>query len=154
MALWECKACGCRFAVGLRMCPQCTSESVREYTGGTEVSPKISKEQGASYEGGEQGWDGDSSSTSTETPATVTPLSERSDSSLVQTTESLSSTDQTESGTARSTDGETEGDAATAGKYDDLLKDDLVEEARKRELATTGTKAELVARLEEADAVK
>lgn len=30
MALWRCVACGTKFAVGLRMCPQCTSENAVE----------------------------------------------------------------------------------------------------------------------------
>lgn len=38
------------------------------------------------------------------------------------------------------------------GKYDDLKADDLREQADKRNLPTSGTKAELIARLEQADA--
>lgn len=38
------------------------------------------------------------------------------------------------------------------GKYDDLNVDDLRSEAKRRELSASGTKAELVARLETADA--
>lgn len=40
------------------------------------------------------------------------------------------------------------------GKYDDLNADKLREQAGKRNLPTSGTKAELVARLEQADADK
>lgn len=44
------------------------------------------------------------------------------------------------------------GDAVESGDYDDLTKDELAEELESRGLAKSGSKAELIARLEESDA--
>lgn len=155
MALWECKRCGCRFAVGLRMCPQCTSESVREFTGEVEdVSPKISVSNGASYEGQEGGgdeWDGTNSPASTETPQTTDAPNAPSDPAVAPTTESPSPTDPTESGSADSTDGATPA-VELPGPYSEWVNADLSAELERRGLAKTGTKAEMTARLEEDDA--
>ena len=49
MALWVCKRCGTAYAVGLRMCPQCTSEEVWK----EDEVPKTTVYGGASYKEGE-----------------------------------------------------------------------------------------------------
>jgi len=45
VALWVCDDCGSRFAVGLRMCPQCTSEQAHEE--GDDDMPKTTVYGGA-----------------------------------------------------------------------------------------------------------
>ena len=49
MALWVCKRCSTAYAVGLRMCPQCTSEEVWK----EDEVPKTTVHGGASYKEGE-----------------------------------------------------------------------------------------------------
>lgn len=144
MAVWRCKKCGCLFAVGLPYCPQCTSTSVEMED--EDMSPKTTKHGGSSNVEGDAGWDGNSSPESTEPQQTTEPRSEAGDQPPAPTMEPLSSPDQTESSSAPSTDGE------TADPYDGWLKEDLVDELADRNLPVSGTKAELLARLQKNDA--
>lgn len=160
MALWRCQDCGTKFAVGLRMCPQCTSENSVEDSE-EDTMPKTTVNNGPSDaqtyppeqlgEGGEQGWDGSSSSTSTEKPPTSDETTASSDQSPVPTTESLSETGQTDAGSVPSTDGEKADPSDRRAEYETWTKDDLSAELELRDRPKTGTKAELVDRLCEYD---
>lgn len=149
-----CNDCGCEFAAGASMCPQCTSESARMkgdddmakitvHGGPTDVDQEVSDE-----------WDGSKPSTSSEKDETTESDSSLSDPSPAPTTESPSSSDQTESSSADSTGGE------TADPYDSWTKEDLQAELADRELPVSGNKAaprppapkQRIARLREDDA--
>lgn len=173
MALWVCENCGTRFAVGLSMCPQCTSEQAHEYGTRPEEQedvdmPKITVHGGASgatTEGGEPSSAGNSSETSTETLPTSDATSSPADQSPAPTTENPSSQDQTASSTAPSTGTgpaeQVEGQAAEMAPYtewtNEALKDEIGRRNEAREAAgldrlpVSGTKAELVERLEDDD---
>jgi hypothetical protein len=146
MALWVCNRCGCKFAVGLSMCPQCTGTSVHEDTG--EDMAKSTVHGGTSDKRTEDdGWDGSNSPASTATPPTSTPTNEPGDQSTAPTTEPPSSKDQTGDSSAPSTDGE----SPEVAPYSEWLNEDLSAECETRGLAKTGTKAEMVERLEAYD---
>lgn len=110
------------------------------------MSPKTTAAGGASNAEGDAAWDGNSSPGSTEPPQTTEPKSEPGDQPPAPTTEPPSTPDQTASSSAPSTDGE------NADPYDGWLKEDLVDELADRNLPVSGTKAELLARLQENDA--
>lgn len=150
MTLWQCLDCGTKFAVGLRLCPQCTSETCTEYREEETVSPKISKANGATHAGGDAGWDGSSSPTSTEKEPTTGDDSSPSDRKPAPTAESPSSSDPASDSSASSTAG-TSADQVEPTGYDDWLKPALIEELGKRELSKAGTKAEMIRRLAEYD---
>jgi hypothetical protein len=119
-----------------------------------------------SAEGGDQEWDGNSSLTSTEKQQTTTGRSSLSGQSPAPTTENPSETDQTASGTAPSTggettDGEVTGEYTETAPYEEWTNEALQDEIRRRNevreadgrdrLPVTGNKAELVERLEDDD---
>lgn len=146
MASMVCNRCGCEFAVGVRMCPQCTSESARMK--GDEDMAKISVHGGPTDVDREaDAWDGTKLSASSEKEPTTEPDSSPSDQSPAPTTENLSSPDPEESSTAPSTDG-----SGAADPYDSWSKDELQAELVERELPKSGNVPELVARLREDDA--
>lgn len=148
MTLWQCLSCGAKFAVGLRLCPQCTSETCTEYTGEEtdDVSPKISKANGPTHEGGDEAWPGSSSTTSSENEPKTGDDGSPSDLKPAPTAESPSEKDPASDSSVSSTDG-TSADALEPTGYDGWLKPELVVELEKRELAKTGTKAEMIRRL-------
>lgn len=74
MALWVCRSCGCKYAVGLSYCPQCTSTDYEEDGMAKTTVHGGASNAAAETEAGEQPSDGDSSSTST--PTQQTPTSE------------------------------------------------------------------------------
>lgn len=140
-----CNSCGAEFAVGLSLCPQCTSESAHEKG---EEMPKATVNGGDSYDGEEVTgqWDGSKPSTSSEKDETTGSDSSPSDQSPAPTTESHFSQDPEESSSAPSTDGAGAGDP-----YDSWTKDDLVAELADRDLPVSGNKPDLIARLREDD---
>lgn len=151
-----CNHCGTKFAVGLRMCPQCTAEDAHEE--GAEMA-KNTVHGGPSdvNQEGDGAWAGTSSSTSSEQDPTTASSSSPADQSPAPSTENPSSPDQTGGSTAPSTDGEsgsTPQSADQADPYAGWLKDDLQAELFDRELSVSGTKAELLARLRENDAAR
>lgn len=109
------------------------------------MSPKISKANGPTY-GGDDGWDGSSTPTSSEKASTTEPGSSPSGQSPAPTTDSPSSPDLTESSSADSTDG------ASADPYDGKTKTELQDELVARDLPKSGTVAELAERLRAHDA--
>lgn len=118
---------------------------------------KISKAQGPSYLEGEAGWDGISSSTSSEPDETSTSSNEPPGQSPAPTTENPSSSPQTgPDSSADSTDGGNGTTPAPADPpddgYDGLLNAELEDELRERDLSTAGNKADMIARLREDDA--
>lgn len=145
-----CDDCGCKFSIGARLCPQCTSENA--HMEGDDMSPKITRHGGASYaedvEGNE--WDGSKPSTSSEKDETTGSDSSPSDQSPAPTTENPSTPDLTESSSADSTDGESAD--APADPYEGLTKTELQDELVKRDLPKSGNVAELADRLRAHDA--
>lgn len=119
---------------------------------------KISRANGPTYKEGEAGWDGTSSSTSSEPGETSTSSSELPDPSPAQTTENPSSSPLTDQGSsAPSTGGESgtsPGSADQPDPYAGWTKEDLQDELADRELPVSGNKPELLARLRENDAAK
>lgn len=149
MALLVCNDCGCEFAIGVRMCPQCTSENAHEK--GDEMAPKSTVHGGPSNADEEAAeWDGSKPSTSSEKEPTTGESSSPSDPLPAPTTENPSSPDLTESSSAGTTDGA----GTAADPYDTWRKEDLGDELADRGLPVSGNKPELIARLREDDAAK
>lgn len=144
MALSRCLKCGTRFAIGAPHCPQCTS--TRCEMEAEDMSPKTTVHGGPSNVDGENGWDGNSSSASTEPPTSTDSNSSSSGQSPAPTTEPPSSPDLTGSSSADSTGGE------TADPYDGKTKAELQDELVARELPKSGTIPELIERLRANDA--
>lgn len=127
VALWECKRCSTHFAVGMHKCPQCTGTSVRE-VGGDDV-PKVSKYGGPSNRFAESGGDQDVV-----------------DDGLVG--ETVVPEDTNVASPDAGDDEETPDDGPD---YDNMTKDQLIEEAKERGLPFYGNKQDLVDRLVESD---
>lgn len=158
-----CNRCTAEFAIGVRMCPQCTAEDAHE-KGPEDDMAKITHGAGATdvNQEGAEGWDGTSTSASSAMEPKTSRGSELPDQSPAPTAENPSETDQTEPGsTAASTGGESpstpesedQADADESGdEYDDWSYAELQAEAKTREgMAATGTTDDLKARLREDD---
>jgi hypothetical protein len=121
MALWRCRRCGTRFAVGLPYCPQCTSTDHEE----DGAMAKTTVHGGPSNAAGVG-----------ESPAPAPAATEPE-------------TEQTADGAPQPT---AEAEAGTlVEEYAASTVEELREVLRLRKLPTSGTKAELVARLEADD---
>lgn len=158
-----CRSCSTKFAVGLHMCPQCTAEDA--YMDGDENMPKITVHGGPTVAGETEGGDlsspGNSSSTSTEKQPTSDEQNSPQDQSPAPTTESPSSTGQTADSSVPSTDGDPTAADLEVAPYEEWTNEALRDEIGRRNevraelgidrLPVSGTKAELVERLEDDD---
>lgn len=118
------------------------------------MAPKISKANGATYAEGDPGWDGTSSSTSSEKDETSTSSSEPLGQSPAPTTENPSGNPQTgQDSSAPSTDGESKTSPESADQPE-LKGAELDQALTDRGLSKTGTADEKRARVAEHDAAQ
>ena len=115
MALWTCRKCTTKFAVGLSMCPQCTSTDVEKEedslpkstsSGGYNIVAGVEVQEETAIEPKKAGTEpsaGTSSSTPTDSPQTQASEETSSKPKSARTTVSHSKKDPTESSTAHST---------------------------------------------------
>lgn len=162
MALWECKNCTTRYAVGLIKCPHCGSTDHHE--DGEQMSPKISRNAGPSYAGAvppqvQVGEDGEALVTTADgavrEPIIVgeqgPELVNLPDGHVVERPDGSPEPEQV--GGFLPPDG-TETNLQAAPDYESWTVEQLRDELGTRQLTKSGTKPELVARLREDDAAK